>query len=226
MTDKMMKDPVNNNLLAIKKKIGIARLGLMNNQVWEEDPRRLLFTMSRYKFVAKMFSGCKNVLEVGCGDAFFSRLVKQEVEELVVSDFDPLFIEDIEERMSSRWVMETQVVDMLNEPADGIFDAIYCLDVLEHIAPEKESIFLSNMLKNLKKDGKAIIGMPSLESQLYASPASKDGHINCKTGDSLANFLQSYFHHVFIFSMNDEVIHTGYQKMAHYLIALCCQKRD
>jgi hypothetical protein len=28
-----------------------------------------------------------------------------------------------------------------------------------------------------------------------------------------------------MFSMNDEVVHTGYHKMAHYLFALCCEKR-
>jgi hypothetical protein len=28
------------------------------------------------------------------------------------------------------------------------------------------------------------------------------------------------FHNVFMFSMNDEVVHTGYHKMAHYLFAV------
>lgn len=31
-----------------------------------------------------------------------------------------------------------------------------------------------------------------------------------------------HFHNVFMFSMNDEVVHTGYGKMSHYNIALCC----
>jgi hypothetical protein len=29
-----------------------------------------------------------------------------------------------------------------------------------------------------------------------------------------------------MFSMNDEVVHTGYHKMAHYLFAVCCGRRD
>src|SRR5262249_47894355 len=33
--------------------------------------------------------------------------------------------------------------------------------------------------------------------------------------------LEKYFAHVFIFSMNDEVVHTGFSPMAHYLFALC-----
>jgi ubiquinone/menaquinone biosynthesis C-methylase UbiE len=62
----------------------------MNNQVWNDDPRRLVFTLARYKFVSKMLSGKQRVLEVGCGDAFASRIVKQEVAELTVIDFDPV----------------------------------------------------------------------------------------------------------------------------------------
>ena len=30
---------------------------------------------------------------------------------------------------------------------------------------------------------------------------------------------------VFMFSMNDEVVHTGYHKMAHYLFGLCTGKK-
>jgi len=36
--------------------------------------------------------------------------------------------------------------------------------------------------------------------------------------------LKNYFNNVFLFSMNDEVVHTGFNKMAHYLIAICCAK--
>ncbi len=37
--------------------------------------------------------------------------------------------------------------------------------------------------------------------------------------------LEHYFENVFLFSMNDEVVHTGYYPMAHYLFAVCCQKK-
>ena len=66
----------------------------------------------------------------------------------------------------------------------------------------------------------AIIGMPSLESQAYASPASKAGHVNCKSMPELRELMLRYFHNVFMFSMNDEVVHTGHHKMAHYLWAV------
>lgn len=55
------------------------------------------------------------------------------------------------------------------------------MDVLEHIGPNDEADFLSNICKSLRPNGAAIIGMPSIESQVYASPASKAGHVNCKS---------------------------------------------
>lgn len=67
-----------------------------------------------------------------------------------------------------------------------------------------------------------VIGMPSTESQVYASEISKLGHVNCKKWPELKAFLMRHFERVFIFSMNDEVLHTGYTLMAHYLLALCC----
>src|SRR5262249_50593538 len=118
-------------MLELREQKGLARLGLMNNQVWHDDPRRLVFTLSRYKFVAKMLSGRARVLEVGCGDAFGSRIVKQEVKELTVLDFDPVFIADIQERMDPAWSMKCAVHDMLSGPFPGEYDAIYSLDVLE-----------------------------------------------------------------------------------------------
>src|SRR5438045_4123498 len=70
---------------------GFARFGIMSNQTWRDDPRRLLFVLSRYKFVAKMLAGKRRVLEVGCADAFGTRLVQQEVGAVTGRDVDPVF---------------------------------------------------------------------------------------------------------------------------------------
>src|SRR5438045_8056364 len=67
---------------------GFARFGIMSNQTWRDDPRRLLFVLSRYKFVAKMLAGKRRVLEVGCADAFGTRLVQQEVGAGTATDLD------------------------------------------------------------------------------------------------------------------------------------------
>ena len=203
----------------------MSRLGLMANESWNQDPRRTLFTMARYKFVSKMLDGRSRVLEVGCADAFCTRLVQQTVGHVTAVDFDPLFIADAQERMDPHWHFDAFVHDMLSGPVPGSYDAVYALDVLEHITPEQEETFLRNCISPLEAHGVAIFGMPSLESQPYASPQSKAGHINCKTMPDFKAALERYFHSVFMFSMNDEVVHTGYHKMAHYLVAVAAHRR-
>ena len=204
---------------------GFERLGLRSSQSWHDDPKHLLFRLARYKFVSKMLAGAGHVLEVGCGDAFGTRIVQQAVKKLSATDFDPVFVEDAKARMSERWKFDCFVHDMLAGPVPGSFDGMYALDVLEHILPENEARFLDNMAASLTPHGVMVIGMPSLESQPYASPLSKEGHVNCKTMPDLKNAMQRIFHNVFTFSMNDEVVHTGYHKMAHYLFAVCCGKK-
>ncbi len=212
-------------LFDVVEQHGVSKLGLMINQSWNQDPKRTLFTLARYKFVAQMLAGKRRVLEVGCADAFGTRLVQQTVASLTAVDFDPVFIDDIARRSDPHWPMETFVHDVLQGPVPGRFDAVFGLDVLEHISPEREDLFLRNMLSTLVSNGTAILGMPSLESQVHASPQSRVGHVNCKTGEELKGLMERYFHNAFLFSMNDEVVHTGFSSMAHYLLVVCCGKK-
>lgn len=204
---------------------GFERLGLASSWAYLDDPKRLTFTFARYKFVSKMLSGCKSVLEVGCGDAFFSRVVRQEVGHLTAVDFDLDFVNDAKARFSERWPIDVRMHDMLDGPVDGTFDGAYSLDVLEHIPEQDEDRFIGNILASLDPHGTLIVGMPSLQSQAYASAHSKMGHVNCKDQRDLKRTMLKHFHNVYTFSMNDEVVHTGYHAMAHYNLALCAGKR-
>jgi len=212
--------------VALRDAQGLSRLGLRANAAWHADPKRLGIVLARYKFVAKMLSGKPRVLEVGCGDGWASRVVRQEVESLVGVDFDPVFVEDARAGMEPRWAFDVRVHDMLEGPVDGPFDAAYALDVLEHIPARDEDRFIANIAGSLVAPGVAIVGMPSLESQPHASPLSREGHVNCKSAPDLKQLMLRHFHDVFIFSMNDEVVHTGFYALAHYLFALCVGKRS
>jgi 2-polyprenyl-3-methyl-5-hydroxy-6-metoxy-1,4-benzoquinol methylase len=220
------KEPQYSLLFDVREKHGITRLGLMVNESWNQDPKRTLFTLARYKFVAKMLAGRERVLEVGCADAFGTRIVQQATAKVTAVDFDPIFIADVKERMNPHWPIEAFVHDLLAGPVAGAFDAAYALDVLEHIEEKDEDRFIGNVVASLAPTGVAIFGMPSLESQGHASPQSKAGHVNCKSGDALKRTLECHFHTVFVFSMNDEVVHTGFYPMAHYLLGVACHRRS
>ena len=220
------RDHVNQHLVDLEERIGLQKLGVMNNVVWHEDPKRLVFTLARYKFVAKMLSGKQAVAEIGCGDGFGSRIVCQEVGHLLITDYDRYFIEKFKLLDSKAWPIEAKTHDILVEPLPVKVNAVYSLDVMEHISQEYENVFLNNICLSLQGNGVAIIGMPTLESQTYASAASCAEHVNCKSGNDLQELLLQYFEHIFLFSMNDEVVHTGFSKMAHYLLALCVTQKN
>jgi len=220
------KEPQYQFEVEMAQQYGLARFGIMSNQTWRDDPRRLLFVLSRYKFVAKMLSGKKRVLEIGCADAFGTRLVMQEVGHVTATDFDPVFIQDARTRMQSdAWECDCRVHNIMDGPLAENFDAAYSLDVFEHIQPAVEHRFVRNIAESVSDHGVVIIGSPSLQSQTYASKGSKEGHVNCKDGKELKRVMEQQFENVFLFSMNDEVVHTGFHPMAHYLITLCAGRK-
>jgi SAM-dependent methyltransferase len=215
------REPQYQHCLDLADKNGLETIGLMTSQAWHDDPRRLAFVLARYKFVAKMLEGRPHVAEVGCADAFGTRIVAQTVGRLTAYDFDPIFVEDAGRRSSAAWPFDVHVHDILKGPLPQKCDGVYCLDVLEHIPRRREQEFVANLRQSLRPSGALIVGTPSLESQAYASPLSKAGHVNCKSGPALAKLLRGHFANVFLFSMNDEVVHTGFAPMAHYRLAIC-----
>ncbi|MFM7447442.1 MAG: class I SAM-dependent methyltransferase [Leptolyngbyaceae cyanobacterium] len=200
-------------------------LGENTTRILYEDPKLLLFTLARYKFVAKMFDGFDNVLEVGCQEGFGASIVAQNVNHLHGVDFYLPYIESCNSRIRQS-NMTFEAKDILDSPMSSLYSGVFALDVLEHIEKDQEHTFMFNILRSLKTQGVVILGMPSLESQKYASKASKIGHVNCKTGQEFKSFACNYFENVFLFSMNDEVLHTGFFPMSHYLLMLGCNPKN
>lgn len=195
--------------------MGALELGPHLSMGWRDDPKRLAFTFARYKFVAKMLNGKHSVLEIGCGDGFATRIVAQSVRSVVGISIDAHELPQDSENM--RFLLH----DILSDKriANGaVFDGAYSLDCLEHIRPDDTDRFIRAVKACTK--GPFIVGMPSLESQQYASPRSKAGHINCMTQDQLRDKMREHFSEVFMFGMNDEVLHTGFGPMCQYLLAI------
>jgi 2-polyprenyl-3-methyl-5-hydroxy-6-metoxy-1,4-benzoquinol methylase len=191
----------------------------MSKWAYHDDPKRLAFTLARYKHTAKLLDGFGCVLEVGCADGFGTRIVRQHVNALTAIDEDERSIEEARLAASAQWPINFQhsafTMEALRNCATT-FDAVYSLDVLEHITPDDE--FLHTMAAAAPV---AIIGTPSKESQQYASPMSKLGHVNCYSGADLRARLREYWDQVFLFTMHDEILGTSYLPMAQYLLALC-----
>ena len=204
------------------KNHSLQQLGLMTSWGWFDDPKRLAFTTSRYKFVSKMLSDKNKVLEIGCGDGFGSRIVAQTSKEVLAIDMDETLLESAKKTSHFKdYNVKFYKHNILEKPFNIKCNAAYSLDVLEHIPKKLEDDFILNIKNSLMDNSPLIIGCPSLESQEYASKLSKEGHVNCKTQPDLVKLLQKYYNNCFAFSMNDEVVHTGFSKMSNYNIILC-----
>jgi len=179
----------------------------------------VLIRLARYKFVAKMVKKSDNILEVGCGSGVGTMFLGQHCNEVIGLDVKEHEIAEaraINRRKNVTFITE----DLFNLQEDKKFDVIVSMDVLEHLTDEQSDKFVAKISRLLKADGFFACGVPSIYSLQYQSPLSRASHVNCPDRDKLESDLQNYFRRTFPFSMNDEIVHTGFEKMAWYYIVI------
>jgi len=184
------------------------------------DPKHMCFVLSRYKFCAKMLAGKKTVMEIGPGDGFGLPIVSQVVGHLYGVDWDHRLLESNARRLSHLQNVTYIHLDLNKEKPDLEVDAAFSIDVIEHLEPAKEANFMDNIIHCLKPNGVLITGTPNITASQYATPRSQVQHINLKSLKTLREVTERYFENVFMFGMNDEVLHTGYHAMCHYIWSL------
>ena len=220
MKTRVAKEAQNQGQFDTYQNRGGVILGPYTSHMWRTDPKHLLFLLARYKFCAKMLSGKKDVLEIGCGDSFGTAIVLQTVGRVHGVDFEPLVIKDNIDRLEYGTRASYEILDITQKKLSGKFSGAFSLDVIEHIPKDSEMKFMKNIAASLLADAVCIIGTPNIAASMHASAGSRHGHINLKSAETLKDLVTDYFKNVFIFSMNDELVHTGYYPMAHYLFAV------
>lgn len=195
---------------------------------WYNSRRKIIFTGASYKFAMKMIGNMyepdtKEILELGCNDGFGTHFVAEFAKRVVGVDFDENAVEVARQTIKDENI--EFICDDFMGKKWGEFDAVISFDVIEHICPEDEDKFMQTVLSNLKDTGTFIVGTPTLEQQQYAAECVVKSHINVYKGEELYEMLKRYFHNVYLFTQNDEMIHTGYLRMANGLIAVCANKK-
>ncbi len=191
---------------------------------FENTPRRALYYTSYYKFAAKLIGKNQRVLDVGCSEGLGTWLLAAECGYAQGIDLDEAAISVAKKNWQSERI-SFECADFL-ELKPKPWNAVVSFDVIEHILPENADSFFTGVTNNLTHNGIAIIGTPSQEGQQYASDISKAGHVNVYSYERLEQEMSRHFHNVFVFCANDEIIHTGFSKLAHYFIAVGCKKRS
>lgn len=201
------------------------KLGRYTTQAYIQDPIRLSFITARYKFCSRMLSDMQTVLEIGCGDGFGGAIVAQMVEELICTDINEHILGENRKNFNHINNLTFRYHDFRQSAYSRKVDAIYLIDTIEHIFPDEEDRFMLNLKASLKKHGVCIIGTPNETADKFANNWSREGHVNLKSHASLMNLSEKYFHNAFFFGMNDEMIHTGFPPMTHFMWALCVGPR-
>jgi len=228
MTNKKTQEPLNQIEYDTYMEKGPVKIGPWTSWMWRDDPKHLSFMLARYKFCSKLLDGKERVLEIGCGDAFGVSIILQVVKEVHCVDIDPLVIEESRKVLDKELLerIKFSIMDFTKQKIEENVEAVYSLDCFEHIPKERESYFFNNICNILPNNGVCIIGVPNKDAEKFANEMNIQGHINLKTAKELKELMLKHFENVFIFSMNDEVVHTGFYGMAHYLFALGVGKKS
>lgn len=195
-------------------------LGPMTSYILMTDAKHLCFVLARYKFSAAMVKGKATVLEIGTGEGFGLPILAQAVSHVYAVEKQAKVLQAAARRLKHLKNVTYLNLDITESRPNILVDAAVAVDVIEHIDPADEPSFMLNIVRCLKSDGVAIIGTPNIRASQYAGAGSKVQHINLKSMASLRQLMAHYFSNVFMFGMNDEVVHTGHEAMCHYIFSI------
>lgn len=118
-----------------------------------------------YSFIApsvlSMLKGGKlRVLELGCGNGYFSNDLANEGHEVMAVDSSESAIEIAKSNFSHVRFIRSDLYDLVKNPAlpKNYFDVVVSLEVIEHLQYPKEMLKVTK--KHLKQGGRFIISTP------------------------------------------------------------------
>ncbi|NRA90365.1 MAG: class I SAM-dependent methyltransferase, partial [Simkaniaceae bacterium] len=118
---------------------------------FRNDPKRLGFVLSRYKFAAKILGSRTRVLELGCSDGIGSTVIAERADQYLGIDLDQKALESAELNLTDE-KFSFKFDDFMGKTY-GTFDGVVSLDVVEHILPEFETIYFDTIYHNLSDNG-------------------------------------------------------------------------
>jgi len=200
-------------------KKGTFSFGPLTSDKLRRDPQYVMFQMSRYKHVARMFSHKRNVLDIGSGDGIGLPILSSYFKNVTSLDVDPIMSTQCEKNLDSAFNCSFLRHDFYTAPLQQKFDLAVCFDVLSSINPEQETPWFENIVKSLDQNGIFVIGTQNRNTARYSNPESQIEQPNFKDFSELEALFSSHFQNHLILSMNDETIHTGKRETCQYFIA-------
>lgn len=170
-----------------------------------KDPKFLADTFHIYKFIAKLATANKSILELGCASAIASPILSEFAKEYVGIDPEAKTIE----QASISWSNKNRsfICDNFLGKTYGSFDSVLCINPQDSLSTNNYQDLFHTMQINLKADGIIIIGTkPHLASLMSEK-------------------MNQTFHNVFNFNLFQGMFLCGNSPSSEFLLFLGCNRK-
>ncbi len=179
-----------------QKKINYKKYTPRKKKIGLQDYKRILQKEEnnrRYKKICKYFMYCKNLLEIGSGEGKFLKLINSK-ERLSLFSLEKDEAANLSYR-NLKWLTNFNDFKQVKEE----FDIICFFHVFEHIYEPHQ--FLQQVKRIMKKNGKVILEVPSLDDPILSLYRIKEyvdfffqaQHPFTYSRDSLMRVMRKYF---------------------------------
>jgi 2-polyprenyl-3-methyl-5-hydroxy-6-metoxy-1,4-benzoquinol methylase len=128
----------------------------------------------------------KRVLDIGAGNGFVEELLSHKDIKIYGNDISSVSIKNLNSKFVG--IFRKESIYRMSYPKK-YFDAVFALEVLEHIIPSKIFDLLRKVKQILKKDGNFIISVPTNEG-LEKMKTNPSGHVRTYTENLIRSELR------------------------------------
>ena len=180
----------------------------------ETTPKFLAQHLKPYEFLRQEAKD-KTVLEIGCGDGYGSFYLAEVAKEVIGIDYEEAVILQAQKKYKRANLSFIQMDAANLQFTDNSFEIVCSFQVIEHIAEDRLSRYLSEVSRVLKDEGKFYLSTLNVEHAVKSPLTYKKHPAHCKEFklEELKDLLSNLFANVKIYGLRLTLKHRFYQRL-------------